>query len=497
MAKCELSRRSFWDFTQTLYPKFYKEDRWHLEKIAHTLQSLYEGRIIKVPPESEWRIVDSLDGIQGQITCKKLMLNMPPRHGKSFTATNFAKWVLGKDNNNRLITVSYNEKLSGRFAKAVRDGIDEVRVDDHKKDKIIFQDIFPTTKIKQGDGSYQMWSLEGQYFNYLATSPTATLTGVGCNIGIIDDIIKDKSEAYNDNVLENHWDWYVNTYLSRLEEGAMQIIIMTRWSTKDLCGKLLEEEPGEWYELKMKAYDEVKDEMLCEELLSRKSFDDKKSKTSEEIIQANYQQEPVDVKGILYKTIKTYEKLPPYFEHIINYTDTADEGDDYLCSITAGIYQGEAYILDVYYTQEGMEVTEPVTAEFMVKNKVNAALIESNNGGKGFARNVIRIIWEKFKTKAVNIKWFHQSQNKKARILTNSTFVMNHIYFPVMWRNKWPEFYKAITTYQKEGKNAHDDAPDALTGIAEVCQRSFSKPEATETEEKKEDTQKKLKRNLY
>jgi len=144
----------------------------------------------------------------------------------------------------------------------------------------------------------------------------------------------------------------------------MQIIIMTRWSTKDLCGKLLEEEPGEWYELKMKAYDEVKDEMLCEELLSRKSFDDKKSKTSEEIIQANYQQEPVDVKGILYKTIKTYEKLPPYFEHIINYTDTADEGDDYLCSITAGIYQGEAYILDVYYTQEGMEVTEPVTAEF-------------------------------------------------------------------------------------------------------------------------------------
>jgi len=61
-----------------------------------------------------------------------------------------------------------------------------------------------------------------------------------------------------------------------------------------------------------------------------------------------------------------------------------------------------------------------------------------------------------------------------------------------MWRNKWPEFYKAITTYQKEGKNAHDDAPDALTGIAEVCQRSFSKPEATETEEKR----KILKRNL-
>jgi len=68
------------------------------------------------------------------------------------------------------------------------------------------------------------------------------------------------------------------------------------------------------------------------------------------------------------------------------------------------------------------------------------------------------------------IDWFHQNKNKKARILSNSTWVMQHIFFPKGWRHKYPELYKALVKYQREGKNAHDDAPDALTGIAEVAQ---------------------------
>lgn len=459
------AQNSFWDFCKTMYPKFYKDNRGHLKIIADTLQALYEGKLLK----------------KDDTPFKKLILNVPPRHAKSFTATNFTKWILGRNNENRVITVSYNETLSGRFAKAVRDGIEEIKADSKKT---VFSDIFPKTKVRRGDGSYQMWSLEGQFFNYLATSPTATLTGVGCNVGIIDDIIKDKYEAYNENILENHWEWYKDTYLSRLEEGAIQIVIMTRWSTKDLCGRLLKEDPDDWYVLKMKAYDEETDEMLCPELLSKKSFEDKRKKTSSEIIAANYQQEPIDVKGALYKNLKTYSSLPE-FEQIISYTDTADEGDDRLCSIVAGVYQGEGYILDVYYTDEGMEVTETETAKFLVNNKTNLAIVESNNGGKGFARNVLRIIWELFNTKSVVVKWFHQSKNKMARILTNSSFVINHIYFPERWRDKWPDFYNHITSFQKEGKNKHDDPEDALTGIAELIQGMKINDEDNESRRRK------------
>jgi predicted phage terminase large subunit-like protein len=65
------------------------------------------------------------------------------------------------------------------------------------------------------------------------------------------------------------------------------------------------------------------------------------------------------------------------------------------------------------------------------------------------------------------VKWFHQSENKHARILSNSTSVMNNVYFPVNWQDRFPDFAMDILKYQKEGKNLHDDAPDALTGVYE------------------------------
>ncbi|MBE6058413.1 phage terminase large subunit, partial [Clostridium sp.] len=62
--------------------------------------------------------------------------------------------------------------------------------------------------------------------------------------------------------------------------------------------------------------------------------------------------------------------------------------------------------------------------------------------------------------------------NKKARILSNATWVMDHIYYPINWRDKWPEYYNAMVKYQREGKNKHDDAPDATTGVSEKINKS-------------------------
>lgn len=100
-----------------------------------------------------------------------------------------------------------------------------------------------------------------------------------------------------------------------------------------------------------------------------------------------------------------------------------------------------------------MEKTEPATAEMLYKGKVNVADVESNNGGRGFARAVQRDLKERYKSNFCTVKWFYQNQNKTARIISNSTWVMEHIYFPANWKDKWPEYYKAMSTYQKEGKN--------------------------------------------
>jgi len=200
--------------------------------------------------------------------------------------------------------------------------------------RCIYSDIFPGVRIKQGDAAMNLWSLEGGYNNYLATSPTGTATGFGCTLMIIDDLIKNAEEAYNENVLEKHWSWFTNTMLSRLEEGGKIIIIMTRWATGDLAGRALEHFRGEKKKVRHISMKALQDDgtMLCDEILSRESYEMKVRAMGEDIASANYQQIPVDIKGKLYSSFKTYEDIPrdkngnPLFVHIGAYVDTADEG---------------------------------------------------------------------------------------------------------------------------------------------------------------------------
>ena len=444
-ASIELAKRSFWEYCKFTAPDFYSEDKAFLRDLADKLQ---------------WFVEEADEQI--------MVVNMPPRHGKSRTATQFVKWlfgVYGKDI--KVMTGSYNETLSGTFAKQVRDGIAEKKT----PGVTVYNDIFPNTRIKYGEAAAQKWALEGSPIpNYLATSPTGTATGFGCNIMIIDDVIKNAEEAYNANTLEKLRSWFTDTMLSRTENGFKLIIIMTRWSNDDLAGFIL----SNYDNVIHVNYKAVQDDgsMLCPGILSKEDFELKIKNMNKDIVAANYQQEPIDVKGRLYSTIKTYTNTPTddkgesLFKYLLNYTDTADEGSDFLCSICYGMYGESYYILDVLYTKDAMEVTEPATAKMLTEHNIGCAIIESNNGGRGFARNVQR------ECKAIgnthtNIKWFHQSKNKIARILSNSTSVMNNIYFPVNWEDRWPEFARAIKKYQREGKNEHDDAADALTGVYE------------------------------
>lgn len=438
-AKKELARRDFWYYCKLLGKKdFYNNKKEYLKDLCNQLQSFIDSNK------------------------KILVINMPPRFGKSYTATLFVQWLLGRNNKLKIMTGSYNETLSSTFAKQVRDMI----ATEQTQGVTVYRDIFPDTKIKYGEASMNKWALEGnQVANYLATSPTGTATGFGADLIVIDDLIKNSEEAYNSNVLEKHIDWFTNTMLSRTEKGFKLIIIMTRWASNDLAGFIL----SNYDDVVHINYKAINDDgtPLDEGTLSLEDFEFKTKNMAKEIVYANYQQEPIDIKGRLYSEFKTYVDLPT--EKVIkisSYCDTADTGEDFLCNIVYADCKDSAYILDVIYTKEAMEITEPMVAEAYKKFNVNIADIESNNGGRAFARNVERITRDKGNYKTV-VKWFHQSGNKIARILSNSAWVNANIYMPVDWKNKWPEFAKDIISYQKEGKNKHDDGPDTLTGIAE------------------------------
>ena len=250
-------------------------------------------------------------------------------------------------------------------------------------------------------------------------------------------------------------------------DGAIEIIVQTRWATDDLAGKLLAEKKEQCYVLCIKALDE-NGNSFCEDLYSTDDLLEKKATLDEEIWLANYMQQPIDKTGALYGTFKTYDVYDEdSVKRKIAYTDTADEGSDYLCSICADEIDGYAYITDIYYTQDSMEVTEKEVARRYTVYGTREALIESNNGGRGFARNVINFLKSLFKNKKCIVTWFHQSKNKKTRIIVNSSNVMEQVIMPEGWEKKYPEFATAIKKYQRKGKNEHDDAEDALTGLVE------------------------------
>ena len=447
-AHMELARREFWYFCQAKAPDFYKEDRKYLKHICYELQEFYE----------------SLDE-------RVMIINEPPRHGKSRTGGLLAQWVFGRNPKEKIITGSYNEQLSTTFSRGVRNDIMERKA---SKDKIVYSDIFPNTRIKRGNSAANLWSLEGQHISYLATSPGGTVTGFGATLMIIDDIVKNAEEAMNETVLESHWEWFTNTMLSRLEKGGKVIIIATRWNTKDLSGRAIDHYKSIGVPVRIVTEKALQDDgtMLCDEVLDRAAYDLIVKTMGREIVEANYNQNPIDLVGRLYSVgFQTYKALPAddkgqtVIEEVCAYIDTADQGDDYLCCIIYGLYRGQCYVLDVYFTKEGMEITEGEVAKRLYEHRVNKAYIESNSGGRGFGRSVERILREKHRWYKTYIDLFTQTRNKKSRILSSATWCQNNIKFPIGWEVKWSEFYGDLMSYQKEGRMKHDDAEDCLAGL--------------------------------
>ncbi|MEI3553317.1 MAG: phage terminase large subunit [Alistipes senegalensis] len=179
--------------------------------------------------------------------------------------------------------------------------------------------------------------------------------------------------------------------------------------------------------------------------------------------EAMYQGRPSSREDSYGLNFAEYDDLPREIVRRANYTDTADTGDDYLCSICYAVdADGVIYVTDAVYSREPMETTEPLVGEALVRSDTRQAAVESNNGGRGFARAVQAL------APGVRVEWFHQSANKEARILSNSATVLHLLRWPRGWNLRWPELYAHLTTYRRKFRaNRWHDAADVVTGIIE------------------------------
>lgn len=428
------------------------------------------------------RICHALDRvIKGET--KRLIINIAPRYGKTQIAVkSFIEYGLCLNPASRFLHLSYSDDLVIDSSREIRETLCQPEI----KDLFGIEIVDKNNKkwyTDKGGGLYAV-STGGQVTGFGAGRPDFgedTESEIDRFIPyydsrfsgaiVIDDPIKPE-DALSDNLREKVNQRFETTIRNRVNSrNTPIIIIMQRLHEHDLCGYLMEQEPDKWevlsipcieYDNRGEARALWPEKHTLEELREIERI-------NPFIFETQYMQNPQPAEGLMYREFKTYQKIPRVPEtkrRICNYTDTADTGADYLCSICYEELPEGNYVTDVIYTKKPMEYTEQATAEMLCLRKADISFIESNNGGRGFRRNVERLCREMGNTGTRFID-FTQTQNKQARIFTHSNDVNNITYFPEDWERRWPEFAKALKSYRKEGHNAHDDAPDALTGTFE------------------------------
>lgn len=456
-ANNELAKRHLWDFCHLLEPDFYREERTHLKTLCNTLEKFYYNKLLNEKGKPY----------------HKLMIRTAPQHGKSRTLVNFTKWALGKNNEERIITASHTDAQASDFSRYTRDGISEVK---NIESQIVYSDIFPGTKIKQGNASFQKWALEGQHFNYLGVGVGGGVTGKGATIRIMDDLVKDAETALSDNALSKIWVWLSGTFSSRnsaLGGDVKEIFCATIWGEQDPQVILETTEPGEWYILSMPVYNANTDKMLCPDILNKEQYLKLKHRMEVDsrtkmIFQANYHCIPLsddETKVFPAGSLKHYKDFPADSEYLtVAFADTADEGQDYFAMPIARVYDNRVYVFDAIFDQENLTVQEGQVISKVKECRISQLTIESNNAGAYFIRRLRELLPQ------IEIFGQYAKANKMARILANAGLVKLYFYFPenpnpVLQRFMY-QVCKLMKTSTKE-----DDAPDSITGMAAYLEK--------------------------
>ena len=419
---------------------------------------------------------------------KKLMITMPPQHGKSEGATRrLPAFVLGQDPDRRIAIVSYNAIKARKFNRELQRIMDDDR----------YYELFPQTLLA-GQASYQEQgrrsrnyarnSDECEIVGYQGSFKTigvgGSLTGEPVDMLIMDDLYKDASSAWSPVIRQNVADWYDTVASTRLHNDSQQLLVFTRWHMEDLAGRLLEQEgiydpienPQGWLLVSFPAIQNrppseqdprAEGEPLWPERHSLEKLLEIKGR-SPTVFESLYQQNPQPSQGLMYEEFTCYTDLPSR-SYSVAYIDAADSGADYLCALFYKEAEDGNYITDVLYTKDPMEVTETTLTYMLQQHQVERCHIESNNGGNLFVSNLQQRSWDTG-NRLTRFNPFHQNQNKTARIFAASASVQKLIKMPLDWKKRFPKFARDLTGYLRVGTNAHDDAPDALTGSIECRQ---------------------------
>ena len=430
--KSTLARYDFWQYCLIHDNEFFK-GRKFLKEVAQAFQKVEEGKI------------------------KSLSVSMPPRAGKSYITSLFCAWVLGRNPRESVMRNTCTATLYNKFSYDVRA---IVKGDTFKK-------VFPEITLSDDKANLQGWNTNhSKQVGYFGAGVGGTIIGFGASkVAITDDLYRGLEDALSDTINDRILQWKEATHDSRLESGCSKIDIGTRWSINDVIGRNVNNKMYE-QSIIIPALDN-KDKSFCENVMTTKEYLDKRKHTEESIWLAEYQQEPIDIKGRLFSDLRYCKELPN-IEGCIAYVDVADAGADYTAVAILGISGNELYVVDYVFNKSNTDITLPLVASLLNKWSVSYCRVESNSMGAMFARHLQKEV-------KATILQVPNTTKKETRILMQSAFIQQRFNFYKNGSAECEQFLQNVLGYSKEGKNKNDDAPDCLAGLSIFAQSMFKK----------------------
>jgi predicted phage terminase large subunit-like protein len=457
MKQRELSQTRFIKFVEAVWPSFISGR--HHQRMADAFERVANG------------------------TCKRLIINMPPRHTKSeFASYLLPAWFLGKFPGKKVIQCSNTGELAVGFGRKVRNLVDSD----------VYHDIFPELTLQADSKAAGRWNTSkgGDYF---AIGVGGTVTGKGADVLIIDDPHSEqeaKQAASTPEIFDSVYEWYTSGPRQRLQPGGAIVIVMTRWALRDLTGQVIRsaaQRAGEDWEVIEFPAIMPSGNPLWPEFWSLQELEALREELPNSKWQAQYQQNPVGNESAIIKRDwwKWWEKdNPPNCDYILQTWDTAFEKTqraDYSAGTTWGVWTNDEdnstpniILLGTYKKRaEYPELKKDVLREYN-EYEPDGVLIEKKASGAP-------LIYE-LRAMGIPVQEFTpgKGQDKIARLNAVSDIIASgKVWVP---RTRWAE--ELVDEVAAFPSGEHDDLVDATTlALMRFRQGGFLRLPSDEPEE--------------
>lgn len=405
----------------------------------------------------------------------RLIIQAPPRSGKSeLFSRRFPAWAFGQNPNLQMIAASYSADLSSRMNRDVQRIIDSEE----------YAGVFPETSFSSNTSASinsqknirnsEIFEIAGYSGSYRSAGVGGGITGMGADIAIIDDPVKDAKEANSQTYRDSVWDWYTSTFYTRLSPKSGILLGMTRWHEDDLAGRLLADMKNggdQWRVVSFPAIAEEDEQYRKEgDALHPERYDlthltKIKKAVGTQTWNALYQQRPSSKGGDVIKRawFKRYSVLP-LMRRVIIAGDTAQkvkQHNDFSVFIVAGIgIDGGLYVIDLirgkWEAPELERKLEDIWNKYRASHKAQSVYIEDKSSGTGLIQSIQR-------KRNIPIKGVQVDADKYTRVLGIQGFIESgYVFLPD--GAEWVEdFLSECEKFTATDSHKHDDQVDTLT----------------------------------